>query len=235
MCKSLCSGLVQLVLGTINLIFLVIGAGLVTLGGVIKFGNFDLTTIIKNQELQNVLGAVQLDGDTVPIGLLVLGTAVLFISFVGLVGVCCTSRFFLTVYELVVGILFVSHLILFVLAVGKRTDLAPILVKFLNDTVTDVDTNYSANSKLLTAKCNLLQLVSNLGNCCDFASGLAREDCCKTDVAINSTSCVKATEELFKGSYFEMAVVVPNAAVLAFEVTVLLVVPCLIVRFGKNY
>jgi hypothetical protein len=226
------------VLGTLNLVFLLIGSAIVALAGVMRWGNFDLNKIIHDENVQSLVGITSVD--SVSLALLILGAAILFTSVLGLLGVCCTSRFFLTMYEIVIGLLFVSHLILFVILVAKRGDLEEPYAEAVDRVVAEINSFYPMSASA-QAKCDLFRLVSKLGQCCgakgpeDFGI-TAQRACCHVieTKSANQTGCTSATIDFFKNDFLKV-VIIPNAAVLAFEAAVLLIVPCLIARFSRHH
>jgi hypothetical protein len=229
------------VLGTLNLIFLLIGSAIIALAGVMRWGTFDINKIVKDETVQLLVGIGSLD--VVLLVLLAIGAGILFTSFLGLLGVCCNSRLLLSLYAVAVGLNFVSHFIVFVLLVTKGGDLETPYINALNTTVLEINQNYPITTSS-QAKCDLFRLVSKLGDCCGLEGpsdfGGNQNSCCHVNTfktgsrSVSKKGCLKVTVDFFKDNFLTI-VIIPNVAVLAFGASVLFSVPFLIARFGRKH
>lgn len=232
-------GLVQLVLGVLNFMFLLVGSAMVTLGALARWGDFNLNHIIHNQEVQSIIEISNLD--SVSIAFLAIGGFIVLLSVAGLFGLCCTNKFFLIIYQVIVSFLFAVHLISFILVLVKGNDLERIYRSAIDSSIADINANWP-NTKQAQHRCEGLKVLSKFWDCCgassplDFKKQVLRENCCfSSNLASNSIveGCTEKSISFIK-SNAAYALIIPNAVILTVEAAILLVVPCFIKRISSR-
>lgn len=100
--------LIRIVLGIINTIFLLIGLAIFITAAILRWSSDSLLNKITNSEaIQSIISVSALDATTIV--LLAIGGFIIALSLAGLLGVICSSRFFLVIYEIIIIILFLAH------------------------------------------------------------------------------------------------------------------------------
>ena len=97
--------------------------------------NWDKGFVI-NKIKENTNGIIDLNilsGLTVV--LFILGSAIIIVSVIGLVGACCASKCFLIFYEIILAVLFVFHLIILIYFLVKEQEILDKINSNLNKEV----------------------------------------------------------------------------------------------------
>jgi hypothetical protein len=245
MCKSTgcCGSLFRAILIIVNLVVFLIGAAIFALGAVLKFSP-DLAKVLEISEVSSVLSPVL-------IFLLAFGAFLLLVSVFGLIGSCCGNRCFLVLYEIVIGLLLVTHLIVFVLMLIMADSVKGELKSALQKGVKNVEDYYDslnvtqipepvpANiTDQIKDKCKYYTIVATFIQCCDFNSSytLLMENCCDKSDWNASTTCIdKVFNPLDK--YTDLILYVPNGVALGIELVIFVAVIYIIVKINKykNY
>ena len=157
---SCCGSMFRFLLGLINVIFLVIGIALVVTTSVLKWANISQLKEISG--LEKLLNLTSIDAVTIT--LLCIGAFIVFLSFVGLIGVCCSNRGFLVVYEIVTVLLFMAHVGALIALLVMQPKIEDQYRAMLNATVKAiVDPATSADEQ--TTKCGIMLGLSGLFGC----------------------------------------------------------------------
>lgn len=228
-----CGNLVRTVLFIINSLFLLFGLVVFIAAAVLKWGK---NTFNKFTDIDAIDEFVKVGSiGTIAIIMMILSGAIILLSIVGILGVKYLSKFFLGVYEVIVGILFLTHLIAILVFVFGSDDLEGEYKKLLNNTVENVNNGTDFNKY-----CNTMKAISNLFKCCgnnrgsiDFSNVTLALDCCDTKdgkVLHPEEGCADKSVQSFKDNELYL-VYVPSAFILGIEFISLIMVPCL---WGKS-
>jgi hypothetical protein len=230
-----CGRIFQLVLGIINIIFFLGGAGVFVLGAICKWS--DLLNTVKN-ELTNAGLDIQVV-DYLFIFFMVLGACVMIISVTGIIGACCLNRCFLVIYVIIIGILFLIHFGAFIAFLVLRPELKKAVVDaastLTNDIVADVATasgnSVSPTVDQISQYCSSYKTVADFFKCCDFNQTTQYQNyvtaCCPSDIKGTCPDQIYS----FIDSYF---IVLPNSLIVSFEFLILVFSIVLIVKIGKD-
>ena len=153
-----CGSLIKIILGVVNTIFLVIGLAIFITAAVLRWSSDSILNKITNSEaIQSIISVSALDATT--IALLSIGAFIIILSLVGLLGVICSNRFFLVIYEIIIILLFLAHGIILIVAAFKASDIENEFRKSLNNTIDDINNPKTPNSTVV-AECAALNLLS---------------------------------------------------------------------------
>ena len=180
MCKKtgFCGSVFVCLLVVINAILFKIGAALFVIGAILKWS--DLLNTVKN-DLLNAIGPTSFDViDTTIIIFLVTGGFIVVVSFVGLLGTCCSSRPFLIIFELLVCLLFIANIIIFIILIVKANDFEVIVrkeiqitIKKITDSITGIPLKAIQTESILSkASCPIVAYAGTTKyfKCCDLNS-----------------------------------------------------------------
>jgi hypothetical protein len=174
--------------------------------------------------------------DSITIALMVFAGFIILLSFVGLMGAICANRFFLVVYEIVIVCLFITHLIILIVAAFESSDIEKKFRKSMNDTIQVLNTPTS-NPDTLTANCVALKFLSELFECCgaqgpqDFTYNTTfRYECCFNNYTNGCTE--KTISSVINNS--TNIIIIPNSIILGLELILIILVPCLIGRISRS-
>lgn len=166
----------SIILIAINVIFFLLGIGLIIPGILLLINNDVINDNILPLFQQVSLGSSNF-GDlakSLPIALICLGTFVLIISVVGLLGACCCKiRCFLMVYAIIVILLLIGKIVVLALwyfmndkfiSTIKGELKTNLETKYTNDDLTSDQTSTSWNYLFLTFECCGVNAVSSSTN-----------------------------------------------------------------------
>lgn len=230
-----CGSLIRVLLGLVNILFLLIGLAVFTAAAVLRWSSDSiLNKISRSDDIHSIIDVSAINSVTV--ALLIIGGFIALLSLIGLVGVCFTSKFFLFVYEVIIVILFLSHAIVLIVAAFKSSDLEKEFRKALNQTVDDMNSPKIPQDEL-QAKCKSLRLISDIFQCCgangpqDFSYNKTyATECC---VGSYTIGCSDKTVSSVKSNGVNI-IVIPNSIILGFEFLIILLVPFLIGRISSE-
>jgi hypothetical protein len=223
-----CAKSVRFFLILINSLFLTMGLIVLLTGLLLKFTSVfnDFTnvpgidTLVKSSTITGVLTT-----------LLVIGSFCVVISLFGLIGSCCTSKFFLVIYEILIILLFLSQFIALMVVLFSSGKVETEFREGLNKTVNHINKNDTDRSD----SCKLSNTLSRLFKCCgsnspnDFNIN-DRKECCYD--ANYSVGCGDKIIKDIKGNYIGY-LVVPNVIILGVELFGMIMVPFLIGKIPK--
>lgn len=232
MAKGCCGTFISIILSIVNIVFLLLGIGLVVTVCVLRWGN-----VAKINEIDGIQSYINLVSiNVVVIVLICIGAFAIFLSFLGLAGICCSNRIFLVIHEIVVVILFLLHLaaLIFVLATSStvENELNKGIIKIVEDlNKTTANTNeYDRNTKLLYS-------ISDVFSCCgargrsDFRDTVTLEKSCKP--ANYNTGCIPTVYTKLKDISIYL-LVIPSSVILFVELISIICVPFLIGQISRK-
>ena len=234
MCKNYgcCGSLIRLVLGIINVIFLLIGLAVFIIAGILRWSpDSILNKLSDNQAVESIINLSALNYIT--IALLAIGGFIIFLSVIGLLGILCSSKFFLVIYEVVIVILFLAHGITLIVCAFKASDIEKEFRIALNNTIHDLNDPQTSEEQA-SAECAALKLISEIFQCCgasgpgDFKNETYITECC---VDAEKIGCADKTVNDIKDNGVNI-IIIPNVVILAFELLIIIMVPFLI---GKSF
>ena len=227
-----CGSLLRFILGLINVLFLLIGIALVVCTSILKWAN-----ISKFKEISGLDKLINLTSiDAVAITLLCIGGFIILLSFIGLIGITCSNRGFLIVYEIVIVILFMAHLGALIALLVMSSKIETEFRKALNDTIITINNPTTSASELKT-KCEIMKGLSNLFTCCgangpqDFANTANIANCCQ-DASVKN-GCADTSVDAIK-KYSIYLLVIPTSVILFIELISIISVPFLIGQISNN-
>jgi hypothetical protein len=236
MCKSTgCLGTaIRIFLAALNIIFILIGLGVLVLGLILKFTTL-LTSYVKQLKTLGVPESALAYLDYVYIGLMVLGGVVLLISVIGLVAACSGIRFFLVLYDLIVLVIFLAHVAAFIyviiVAPQAQTVLKGVMSTMLTPLVSQLNStaSYNLSQSDLSGYCQPYAVLSGLLKCCDFTSGNLTAACCPSSY---SGGCADTFHTLMT-TYVVYVVHLPNGVLVAFELAIFIAVLFVLIKKWK--
>jgi hypothetical protein len=219
-----CGSLFRFLLGLINILFLLIGIALVVTTSVLKWSNISKLKEIKG--LETVLDLTSIDAVT--IALICIGGFIIFLSFIGLVGVCCSNRCFLIMYEIITLILFIAHVGALIALLVMTPKIEQQYRATLNSTIAAINAQPTDENK-----CKLMLSLSNFFECCGANSPteLTSKICCK--VPTPTQGCADASVDWIK-KYSTYLLIIPTAVILFVELVSIVGVPFMIGRISKE-
>jgi len=108
-----CASLIRFVLGALNTLVFLGGIALFTCAAMVRWNLFSL-----GERYDDVSSL-----DCFTLTLLVVAGFTILVSLFGLVGVCCLSKCCLVLHEIIVGVLFLGHLVLLGVFMANRGDI----------------------------------------------------------------------------------------------------------------
>lgn len=223
MCSPKCAkyGLV-----IINVIFILFGLALL-IPGILVVLNEDVINEEVLPALQSISIASSNLGDLakgLSISLIVIGSFIVVLSFVGACGACCEMRCCLIIYMVVVAILFIAKAIIVILWMVMnaevedklRSEMKKGLAKFSKDSLTEDETSSGWNYLQMNLECCAVDVVTSATNDYDASnwqtSGTPPTDiplsCCPGvtsssyfNSSATSASCISNTGVAPSGNY----------------------------------
>lgn len=225
---------IRIILGILNTIFLIVGLGVFISAAVLRWSSSSaLKKLIDNDSTKDVIDISTIEAVTV--GLLVVGGIIAFISLIGLIGVVFANRFFLVIYEIIIVLLFLTHLIIVLVLAFKSSDLEKEYRKALNKTIENINAP-DTSEQVLSNDCAIMKLLSEIFECCgangptDFANKTLTSVCC---IGEYQTGCGDKAVDSISNNVVP-AVLVPNGVILGFEFIMILAIPFVIGRISRE-
>lgn len=170
MCNPKCSKVALII---INIIFVLLGLGLL-IPGILVIINDDGINEKVLPALQTVDFGVSNFGDLakgLSITLIVMGSFVLVLSLLGGCGACCEAKLLLTIYSIVVVILFIGKLVIVILWIVFKADVESKLkdkmkeglLEFTNDDLTTHEVSTGWNYLNMNFECCGIDAISGTG------------------------------------------------------------------------
>lgn len=177
MCNPKCSKVALIV---INIIFILLGLGLL-IPGILVIINDDGINEKVLPALQTVDFGVSNFGDLakgLSITLIVMGSFVLVLSLLGGCGACCEAKLLLTIYSIVIVILFLGKLVIVVLWIVFKSnvesklkdEMKTGLLKFTTDDLTTHEVSTGWNYLNMNFKCCGIDAVTGTGAGNDYTN-----------------------------------------------------------------
>ena len=223
---------------------MIIGIVITALGAVLKFGlNLLLSSeSIDLQEIQPLLDLSSLD--TIAIVIIIVGVFIIVLSAFGLCGACCTNRFLLIIYEILIIVIFLGHLIALIVAAVKLPELEDLFKKQMDDFVQQINDNVPSTKDLppnLNDKCVALKFISELFECCgstgpgDFKNPAFATECCSLSGTgvVYGAGCTTTVVDFIKDKS-TLFIVVPNSIIIVFEFIIVVITAVLIVKITRQ-
>ncbi|XP_061193064.1 tetraspanin-9-like [Saccostrea echinata] len=214
----------QIILVIINIIFMLMGLGLLVPGIALQT-NFDFVT----DEIKPVLDEIRITGvglgdviQNLGIGFIIVGLFVFLVATIGLLGACCKSKCILTIYAIIVLVLLLSQVIVVILWFTMQNTLNSTVKGELTTVLTNNYREDSINGTsqqsngwnylFITLKCCGINAVS-AGTAGDFqntpnwsgkgASQKIPTSCCQGVTAESYTASANCTDSVAAGTYYE--------------------------------
>lgn len=229
-----CGNLVRFMLFIVNALFLILGLTVFITAAILKWG--DKSTFSKFTDIKGIDSIVSVGSiGTIAVIFLIISAFIILLSIVGIIGVKFLSKFFLIIYEIIVGIMFLAHLIAFLVLIFGSKSIEQKYKEGLVNTMKQINTGNNTKDPIA---CDLMKGLSGLFDCCgnegpgDFNSTMLADKCCQLN-AKNMTSqsgCGNASISEVKDNAINL-VIIPSAIILLVELFALIMVPCLV---GKS-
>lgn len=223
--------ILRILLLIINVIFILLGLGLIATTCVLRWGNIiDLSSLAELKEIQNV--NLVLNG--VPIALIVYGCVVCLVGVLGLIGVWTCKKRLLIIHEIIVIAIFLIHIGALIAILVAWPTIEQQFEKELNKTLEDINNKVDIFnfSELLSLQkqCDSLLDVSKRYDCCGIMSPddfnfLIRLRCCK--VPTPKQGCLNLMINKAK-EYSIFLIVIPMSAIFLMVILSIVLVPILI-------
>ena len=235
-----CGSLIKFMLIVLNIIFLLIGLVVFIIAAILHWAKNVIIGILDQPELE---AFIDLSGlKVVSTVLLIIGAFIILLSTAGLIGACYGNRFFLVVYEILIILIFLTHLVVLIVGVVKADDVETLYRKALNTTMTDLNNETFIETKpdVADSYCKGFRLLSQTFKCCgvngpnDFKlnATLSKICCYETlDTNTGDVGCANKSWTDLKNGVVSI-LVIPNSVMLGFEFLIIVTVPILI---KKNY
>jgi hypothetical protein len=224
----------RIVLSIVNVILFLVGAGMVIIGCMIKWGNESFKSLHEIQDIKKYIDLASID--VVLIAIICIGSLLVILSCIGLIGVFCLNRGFLAIYEFIILVLFIVHLGGLIYLFVSAPQLENQFRKDLNKTIDDLNSN-NISVELFNSKCFLLRNLSNIFECCgangpeDFKSSGLRTKCCVKDTITKGCSG-ETLSKLRQNSIYYL--VIPSAVILLVEIFAIITIPILIYQISLH-
>jgi hypothetical protein len=167
---------------------------------------------------------------TVSTVVLIVAGIIMAISLFGLIGSKTMNRFFLTIYLILITILFLAHLIVLLVLVFGSSVLEDSYKKALNETVSNLKDKEGED---FTVMCTVLKKFSEEFKCCgaengeqDFGNKTIVDECCNKEKDFKNGGCGQLSlDAVVKGSINFL--VIPSAVILGIELFAIISVSCI--------
>ncbi|XP_064594969.1 tetraspanin-9-like [Liolophura sinensis] len=138
-----CSTCAKIFLVLINIIFVLIGLGLLTVGCMLKLGQVDLL----NEQLMNLMssvdGKVIADGSVdlgslvgkAAVALIISGVIIFIIGFLGMCGAMCTIKWMLCLYAVIITVIILAEVVGVILLFTMTAQIEGFIQSFLRGTL----------------------------------------------------------------------------------------------------
>ena len=224
-----CVGLsVQFLLVCLNSFFLVVSALVFVATCALKWGSsFSKLIVINNSSIE----VDKLGGVTTCV--LVISGFGFALSLTGLLGACRKNRFFLIVYGAVLLCLFLIKCVAIVVLLGFRTSIE-------NDFKSELNTTFSHVKTQGDTSCNEMRALSQIFDCCGFNSAsdfitpsLAASCCNNYNPKSPQPGCAYKVVNVVESVALYL-LIIPCFILLAIELGVLIFLPILVARIGRE-
>lgn len=201
-----------------NSVLLLVGLALVAIGALLKW-----TDVIEKVEALDVnVQDVIDDFDTLIVFYLVIGIAFCVVSVMGFIAGCCANKWIVIVYEIVVFVLFVAHLVFFIYYITQKDNIVNDLNKTIQAEVDEIISNGNIEFEE-SFECSAYASLADTFDCCDFNSTtIYYEVCCPSG---SDKPCTDAIIDLF----WDFAVILPNVILIVVEFFILAAVALVII------
>lgn len=228
-----CGNMIRLSLFLINLIFFILGLTVFIAAAVLRWGDNTFSKFTDIPYFDEIIKVGSLG--TVSIALMVIGAIILVLSFIGILGVKFLNKFFLVVYEVIVGLIFLTHGISLLVLLFSSETIEDNYRKTLNTTMEHIN----SNDEKFEQNCELMKGLSSVFHCCgdkgfnDFRNTTIAEECCEPNAntkELYTIGCTDKSIESIKDNAVNL-LIIPSAIILVIELFALVMVPCII---GKS-
>lgn len=168
--------------------------------------------------------------------LLFVGAFSIIVSLFGLVGAKFLNKFFLSIYLMIVIVMFLTHGVLFVVLASNSSLVERVYKQELKEAVDNLNGNKTSNN--YTISCELMKAISTYADCCgydapnDIKDTKVIEECCiRTNLTDGCSQ--KPIDKLRKQA--RNLITIPTSIILAIEFLAILFVPFLIGRKRSDY
>lgn len=233
--KSLgfCGSFLRCILTVINVLFFLVGLTIFIAASILRWSpDTIIGKISSNQAVNSILNVTVIDN--VSTALLVIASFIIFLSFIGLLGVLCNSKCFLFIYEIVIIILFLAHGIALLVATFTSNTIENQFRTALNKTMDKIN-DPATKADELNTECTIIRGLSEIFKCCgarnrsDFINQTIALECCMKNTSIGCGD--KVTSSIKENAV--TLIFIPNGVILAFELVLVLMIPFFINRINK--
>ncbi len=224
-----CGNFVRFLLLVVNSLFLILGLVVFIGAAVLKWGNnpFSKFSDIKHVDDIVKIGSI----GSIAVTLMVIGGIIIVLSTIGIIGVKFLNKFFLVIYEIIVGILFLSHGIAILVLLFGSSSLETNYKDAVNSTVTKINDNkdFEINAEFMLGLSTLFKCCGSNGPS-DFKNATVLKDCCEEQSENKgywTEGCAAKSVKTIKDSAVNL-LVIPSGIILVVELFSLIMVPCLI-------
>jgi hypothetical protein len=220
----------------VNTIFLIIGLLVCIFSAILLWGN-DILGEIKDIDFIDFSSLY-----AVSIILLIIGVFIIALSVIGLIGACSSNRFFLVVYEIIIGILFLTHLIALIYGAVAFGEIENLYKNELNVTMAKLNDPLflKDNPKEAATYCAAFKVLSEVFDCCgvygdsDFKQNVTfRQVCCADKTVFNQIGCADKSWNTLKNGATNY-LIIPNSVILVFEFCLIVGVPIFIKNISRR-
>jgi hypothetical protein len=222
-----CGSLVKIMLSILNSLFLLLGLTIFIVAAVVKWSSA-FNKLINIKQIDSVISTSSISAASTV--MLFIGGFCIVFAVIGLIGARCLSKPFLIIYEVIILILFIVHIVFILILIFGSSKVEDEFKKEMTNAVNKVN----SNSTEANDKCELLKSISDVFKCCgdkgpgDFKNTTA---CCKD--ALITKGCTDETIKVIKDNAINL-LVIPSVIILVVELLGLIMVPFLIGRIRKE-
>lgn len=225
---------IRFVLMIVNFLFFIIGLVLCITACILKWGT-SLTKLIDIDEVKDIVNSESINN--VATLLLILSVFIMIVSLIGFVSVKFMNRKLMLIYEIVVGVVFLIHVIAVLVIVFGWSSLE----KEFRDGFSKIIDSINTNSSDFQVDCNVSHDISALFKCCgaegpdDFVNHTLVETCCKS-ADLKTPGCSTKVVNALKDITHNL-LIVPSIILFIIEFLALVFVPLLMrrVKSGGGY
>lgn len=221
---------IRLTLLLINVLFLIAGIALLILACILKWGT-SLTDFLKIDKLEELIKVGSLS--TVSTILLILSVFIILLSFLGFLGIKLMNKFLMIVHEVVVILVFLTHLVSVLVVVFAFPTIEKGFKREFNATIEDLNKNGTSPDDFKT-KCQISLDLSKTFKCCgfngpsDFTQPWLVKDCCDKDNDYKD-GCTEKILKSIKGLTTNLTII-PSVILLVIEFFSIVMTPILICK-----
>ena len=226
--EGCCGNMIRYLLFIFNGLFSLLGLLLFILAAVLKWGNGSFNQIFKDEKIADELSSLS----SISVTLMILGAALFLFSVFGFLGAYYKVKSFLVIYEIIVVLLFIVHLIAVLVITFAAPSIKLGYSNFLNQIVTDLGDNNDKNE----LSCGVMLTIATAFDCCgyngpnDFKNNMTiAQECCQ--LSQNGTIPLDGCNDKSIDTVEKLTVgllIIPSCFILAFELFVIIMTPFLI-------